>query len=236
MVPKRLFAHLINTLITQFLSDKQHIPVDVFRPAGGGRHPIVIALHGSGGIIGGGHDQFAQLLADRGFAVFVPHYFEATGTGWAYPQAIREHHRRWLAVISDVLDFASQQEFADPSSIGIVGFSLGAYIGLALSAMQPRIRALVDFFGGMPDEMIAEMRHCPAVLILHGDRDLTVPVTEAFKLEALLKARNVPHEMKIYKGAGHGFRGVDMLDAAQRTYFFLKQHLIDRNFAEPRAV
>jgi carboxymethylenebutenolidase len=223
-------------LITQFLSENKSISVDVFRPTVSGRHPIVIALHGSGGIIGGGHDQFAQLLADRGFAVFVPHYFEATGTNWAYPQAIREHNRRWLSVISDAVDFAAQQEFADPHSIGIVGFSLGAYIGLALAAMQPRIGVVVDFFGGMPDEMIAEMRHCPAVLILHGDRDLTVPVTEAFKLESLLKARNVPHEMKIYKGAGHGFRGLDMLDAAQRTYSFLKQHLIDRNFATPRAV
>jgi carboxymethylenebutenolidase len=223
-------------LITQFLSEKKRITVDVFRPAASGRHPIVLPLHGSGGISGGGHDQFAQMLADRGFAVFVPHYFESTGTGWAYPQAIREHHRRWLSVISDAVDFAVQQDFADPDSIGVVGFSLGAYLGLALAAMQPRIRAVVDFFGGMPDEVIADMRHCPAVLILHGDRDLTVPVTEAFKLESLLKARNVPHEMKIYKGAGHGFRGLDMLDAAQRTYFFLKHHLIDRNLATPRAV
>lgn len=177
------------------------------------------------------------MLADRGFAVFVPHYFESTGTAWAYPQEIREKHRVWMNAISDALDFAAHQEFADPNSIGIVGFSLGAYLGLALAALQPRIRAVVDFFGGMPDEVISEMRHCPAVLILHGDRDQTVPVIEAFKLESLLKARKVPHELKIYKGAGHGFRGLDMLDAAQRTYFFLKQHLQDsQNLAPPQAV
>lgn len=176
------------------------------------------------------------MLADRGFAVFVPHYFEATGTNWAYPQAIREHHRRWISAISDAADYAAQQDFTDGSSVGIVGFSLGAYLGLALAVVQSRVRAVVDFFGGMPDEFIAEMKHCPAVLILHGSRDLTVPVTEAFKLESLLKARRVPHEIKIYKDAGHGFRGMDMLDAAQRTYLFLKQHLVDRNFAAPKAV
>ena len=196
-----------------------------------------MALHGSGGFANLSHHEFAQMLADRGFAVFVPHYFDATGTTWAYPQTIREHHRRWISVISDAIDFARQQEFADPDAVGIVGFSLGAYLGLALAAMRPGVRAVVDFFGGMPDEIIAEMKHCPAVLILHGDRDLTVPVTEAFKLESLLKARQAPHEMKIYKGAGHGFRSLDMLDAAQRTYFFLKQHLLDSpNFAEPKAV
>lgn len=197
----------------------------------------MLALHGSGGFSHAQYENFAQMLADRGFAVFVPHYFEATGTMWAYPQEIREHHRAWLAAISDAIDFAQQQDFADPRSIGIVGFSLGAYLGLALAAVQPRIRAVVDYFGGMHDEVIAEMKHCPAVLILHGDRDQTVPVTEAFKLEALLKSRRVPHEMKIYKGAGHGFRGLDMIDAARRSYFFLKRHLQDSaNLAEPQAV
>ena len=212
---------------TTFLSQGKSIRIDAFRPKADGRNPIVIALHGSGGFAHVQYNDFAQMLADRGFAVFVPHYFEATGTTWAYPQEIREHHRRWMAVISEAIDFAAQQEFADPSSIGIVGFSLGAYLGLALAASQPRVRAVVDYFGGMPDEVIAEMKHCPAVLILHGDRDQTVSVTEALKLESLLKSRRVPHEMKIYKGAGHGFRGLDMLDAEQRSYFFLRKHLHD---------
>lgn len=218
-------------------STQSSIRIDAFRPKSGGRHPIVIALHGSGGFAHVQYNDFAQMLADRGFAVFVPHYFEATGTNWAYPQDIREHHREWLSVISKAIDFAARHEFADPKSIGIVGFSLGAYLGLALAAQQSRISAVVDYFGGMPDEVIAEMKHCPAVLILHGDRDQVVAVTEAFKLESLLKARHVPHEIKIYKGAGHGFRGLDMIDAAQRTYFFLRKHLHDsRNLEAEEAV
>jgi carboxymethylenebutenolidase len=224
-------------LTTTFVSQGKPVRVDAFRPKSPGRHPIVLALHGSGGFATVDASQFAQMLADRGFAVFVPHYFEVTGTTWAYPQEIREKHRHWVTAISDTIDYATQQDFADPSSIGIVGFSLGAYLGLALAAIQSRIRAVVDYFGGMPEEIIAEMRHCPAVLVLHGDRDQTVPVTEAFKLESLLKARRVPHEVKIYKGAGHGFRGPDMLDAAQRTYFFLKKHLQDsQNIQTPQAV
>ncbi len=224
-------------MTTTFPSQTQNIRIDAFRPKSGGRHPIVLALHGSGGFAHIQYDEFAQMLADRGFAVFVPHYFEATGTNWASPQEIRDYHRRWLSVISEAIDFATRQDFADPSSIGIVGFSLGAYLGLGVAATQPRIRAVVDYYGGMPDEVIPEMQHCPAVLILHGDQDPTVPVAEAYKLESLLKSHRVPHEMKIYQGAGHGFRGLDMLDAAQRTYFFLKQHLHDsQNFPASEAV
>jgi carboxymethylenebutenolidase len=229
-------SHL-KRVTTTFESHTQSIRIDAFRPKSGGRHPIVIALHGSGAFAHVQYNDFAQMLADRGFAVFVPHYFDATGTTWASPQEIREHHRRWFAVISEAIDFAAKQDFADPEAIGIVGFSLGAYLGLGLAATQPRIRAVVDYYGGMPDEVLAELQHCPAVLILHGDRDQTVPVAEAYKLESLLKSREVPHEMKIYPGAAHGFRGIDMLDAAQRTYFFLKQHLHDsQNFAGPSVV
>jgi carboxymethylenebutenolidase len=208
-----------------FQSQEQTIRVDAFRPKSSGRHPVVIVLHGSGGFAHVPFDQFAQMLADRGFAVFVPHYFDATGTNWASPQEIHDHHRRWLSVISEAIDFACGQEFADSRSIGIVGFSLGAYLGLGLAATQLRIRAVVDYFGGLPEEAIGEIQRLPAVLILHGDQDPTVPVSEAYKLESLLKARQIDHEMKIYQGAGHGFRGLDMIDAAQRSYFFLKRHL-----------
>ena len=31
--------------------------------------------------------------------------------------------------------------------------------------------------------------------------------------------------MKLYQNAGHGFHGPEMLDASQRAYKFLKQHL-----------
>ena len=237
MVPISRKKHLTIILTTTFESDDQSIRIDYFHPKQPGRHPIVLALHGSGGIASLSYNEFAQMLADRGFSVFVPHYFESTGTTWAYPQAIREYHRRWISVIAHAIEFAGRQDFADPNSVGIVGFSLGAYLGLALGAMRPGIRAIVDYFGGMPDEIIAEMKHCPAVLILHGDRDMTVPITEAFKLESLLKARQVPHEIKVYKGAGHGFRGMDVMDAAQRTYTFLKRHLTEvSNYQEPKAV
>jgi dienelactone hydrolase len=52
-----------------------------------------------------------------------------------------------------------------------------------------------------------------------------VPVAEAQKIEALYQARQAPYEIKIFKNAGHGFHGLEMLDAGQRTYFFLKKHL-----------
>jgi hypothetical protein len=35
------------------------------------------------------------------------------------------------------------------------------------------------------------------------------------------------------QNAGHGFSGLDMLDAGQRTYFFLKKHLAGESGPAP---
>ena len=52
-----------------------------------------------------------------------------------------------------------------------------------------------------------------------------MPVDNAHRIEALLKARGVPHEVKIYPDQGHGFQGTAQIDAARRILAFLQRHL-----------
>ncbi len=172
-----------------------------------------------------GHLQFAQLLANQEFSVFVPHFFEPSGITWAAPSTIEREFLNWMKIISASIDFASQQPQANPDRIGLIGFSLGAYLSLSLAVEQPRIKAVVEFFGGMPDHFADRLNHFPPVLILHGKKDTVVPVTEAQKLATLLDSRQLPYEMQLYSSAGHGFGPLDMMDAGRRAYFFLKKHL-----------
>jgi dienelactone hydrolase len=213
-------------LQTTYLSGGKSVGIDVFVPPQAGEHPIVLALHGSSGLHSGS-GQFPQMLADRGFVVFLPHFFETTGTTRASPLTIRDNFPTWTIAISDALDFAQDHALTDRRRIGIIGFSLGAYLALGLASQQSRVKAVVDFFGGMPDHFAEQVRQLPPVLILHGDQDTVVPVSEAHKIEALYRARQAPYEMKIYPNANHGFNGFNMLDAGQRTYFFLKKYLAD---------
>lgn len=210
---------------SQYISNGKQIAIDTFAPATPGKHPIVCALHGSGGLYNQSHLQFAQFMANQGFFVCVPHYFEATGTSWADEATIWREFPAWMKTISDALDHVSSHESADSERIGLVGFSLGAYLALSLGSQEPRIKAIVDFFGGMPDHFADKLQHIAPVLILHGEADYTVPVSEAHKIAELLKARSVSYEMKLYKNAGHGFHGFDMMDAGKRTYDFLKRTL-----------
>jgi dipeptidyl aminopeptidase/acylaminoacyl peptidase len=90
---------------------------------------------------------------------------------------------------------------------------------------------VVDLFGPMPDG--ADKARLPPVLILHGGRDRIVPVEHARRLEKLLKAGGVPHEVKIYPDQGHGFLGPAQLDAAGRILAFLQRHLGENGKAAP---
>jgi len=201
--------------------------MDVYTPSKEGRCPVVCALHGADGIANNGYADFAQMLANRGFFVCVPHYFDATGTEYADSATVWKEYLTWLQTVSDGLDFAAQQALADGTRVGVIGFSLGGFMAISLGAQQPRIKAVVDFFGGLTEQTAKDLTQIAPVLILHGEKDDKVPVSEAHKIARLLESRGLAYEMKLYPNAGHVLRGLDMMDAGQRTYFFLKRHLVD---------
>ncbi len=200
------------------------------------RFPAVIALHGSGG----GHASMAapaSLLAEQGFAVYVLHYFDRTGTTEIDGlQTIFRHFPAWMKTLWDAVSFVARQSQVDAQRIGLLGFSLGAYLALSAAAIDSRIQAVVEYFGGMPKEMkLFARRLCP-VLILHGEQDKTVPIEEAYHLQQLLEKKRIAYEMQIYPGVGHGFSGEVWRDAGQRTLAFLNRHLTAENRAETESL
>jgi carboxymethylenebutenolidase len=129
-----------------------------------------------------------------------------------------------MRTIGDAITFVGQHASVDANRIGLLGFSLGAYLALSVASVEPRVKAVVEFFGGMPEELHGFTR-MPPVLILHGEQDRVVPVTEATRLKQLLERTKTPYEVRLYPGAGHGFSGLQLLDAGQRTSQFLKRNL-----------
>jgi dienelactone hydrolase len=218
--------HPISQSQIVFESGGKQIRVDCFFPAENGRRfPAVIGLHGSGG----GHLSMAEpasLLAEQGFAVYVLHYFDRTGTTYVDGLAtIARHFPAWMKTLWDAVGFVAKQPQVDPDRIGLLGFSLGAYLALSAASIDSRVRAVAEFFGGLPKEMKLFMkRFCP-VLILHGDQDPTVPVSEAYHLQELLEKKKIPYEMQIYPGVGHGFTADVWRDAGLRTLAFLNRYL-----------
>lgn len=208
-------------------SGGRRVSIECFEPEGRTGVPAIVALHGSGGMTRGAPIVRALIapIVGMGYAVYLPHYFERTGTERSDPQASRLHFVDWAKTIGDVLGFAQKRPVTDEGRLGIIGISLGAFLGLSVATYDPRVKVVVDFFGGLPQPFDRDVSKLPPTLVLHGEDDPIVPVSEARKLAAGLAEHGVPHELQVYPKEGHTFTPLTALDAARRTMAFLGRWL-----------
>jgi dienelactone hydrolase len=209
-----------------FQSGDKQINIDHYASGSASLSPAILLVHGSGGPLRG-IDPFARQAAGLGVHVFVVHYFERTGHSWVSPGQIEKEFPAWLETVGHAVTYASQQPGVDGKRIGLLGFSLGAFLSLALATRDTRIAAVADLFGGLPEHFIADAGKLPPVLILHGEEDTVVPVTQARRLKKLLEENGIPHDTKIYSGQGHHFTGVAQMDAMSRVAGFFHRYLMN---------
>jgi dienelactone hydrolase len=243
-----------------FLSAKKSITVERFEPAAAGMHPAIVLLHAVEGLekpFGEQYRAAAQRFAERGYVVVLLHYFERTGTDpktvkavsetflkfargedltGQERQTIREKFDAWAETVRDAVAYTRKLPSVDDKRVGLVGFSVGAYLSLAVAAQEDlQLAAVVELFGALPDGMEANLKRLPPTLIIHGDNDPVVNVQKARNLHKVLAARKVPDEVQIYKGVGHVFLDDDgavtfkamsaALDAETRASAFLEKYL-----------
>jgi dienelactone hydrolase len=211
-----------------FKSGGKSIAVETFQGSGASPRPIILMLHGADGL--SANTQYrdaARAMAAAGYQVHLVHYLDRTGEKRASFSTLFQNFMPWMSTVQDALSFAANHPGADPRRVGIVGISLGAALGLAVSSTDPRVKALVNYFGPLPQGAIAATSRLPPTLVLHGSADPIVPVANADAVETLLRQQNVPHEVKVYPGQGHGFRGAAEEDATRRSLAFLQRYLTD---------
>lgn len=212
-----------------YRSGDRSIPFDLYRsetsrPLGG-----ILLLHGADGMQStrwaDGYRQMALVLARAGFTVMVPHYFARTGTGWAERSTMVQNFLSWAETVADGISQLGKQPGVEAGRVGLVGISLGASLANSLATQDHRVAAVVDCFGTLPEFLAQHASRFAPTLILHGEKDAVVPVAEATYLESTLKAHNVPYEIKLYPGQGHGFTGAALADAEKRTLDFLTRYV-----------
>jgi carboxymethylenebutenolidase len=211
---------------TSFKSGGKAIAVETFQTADSSPRPTVLMLHGADGLsYNSQYREGARDVAAAGYQVHLVHYLDRTGEKRASFSTLFQNFMPWMSTVQDALAFAADHPGADSSRIGIIGISLGAALGLAVASTDPRVKALVNYFGPLPQGAIATTSKLPPTLVLHGSADPIVPVANAYAVEALLRQQNVPYEIKVYPGQGHGFKGATEDDATARSLAFLQRHL-----------
>ena len=212
-----------------------------YAPDDNDMRPIVLLLHGAGGYekARGLYERHAALLVSHGYRVYALLYYDdqdQLAMAGKDRKAMRENRgrrfRAWMEVVTDAMDHISHLPGTDKDRIGILGFSLGAYIAVGVAGTDNRVAAVVEKYGGVPKAVRADIHQLPPILIVHGEADRNVPVAEAHALAAFMDELGSRYVLKTYVNAGHGFdakRGsADAEDAIQETLRFLNEYLADR--------
>jgi carboxymethylenebutenolidase len=181
------------------------VRLEAFFPPGGARSPALLLLHGASGMNGGHRyiPHVAGALAAEGLATVLVRYFDVSETTHASDAEMRQHFDRWLQVIDDAVTAVAQFPEVDPARLGLVGYSLGGYLAVAHASRDRRIRAVVEFAGGIDREFAKSVTHLPPTLIVHGESDRRVPFSRAAELEAVLARVGAPYETRYFPGEGH---------------------------------
>lgn len=217
-------------------SGGKDIAVERFTDGTAAKHPAVILLHGAHGpmAVRSMYETYGWSLAAAGINAYLVHYYDRAGYSSNVPREERRstyfaNYEAWLEAIGDAIGAVAREPDVDPARIGLLGFSRGAYFAVAVASRDARVRAVVEFYGGIPEPEQKKLGRLPPVLILHGDADRTVPVTDGYELERALNASASPYAIKIYPGEGHGFNArlerPAALDALALTLEFLKRNL-----------
>ncbi|HPC83857.1 MAG TPA: dienelactone hydrolase family protein [Thermoanaerobaculaceae bacterium] len=213
---------------TRFPSGKDTIAADVFRPALPGELPVVLLFHGAHPTRAEKHYlRMAEDLAANGYLSVYVRYFDRGRKG-------RGVRSQWRAAVHDAVTFASSLEGADSGRVGVVGYSLGAFLTLGRAPLDERIRAVVAYYGGISRDTAPHVPStAPPTLLLHGTRDRIVPFRRSVEAFEAIRREGRPADLVVYPGARHGFclngrGGIDgaaAADAWNRTLAFLDFHL-----------
>ena len=210
--------------VERYHSGEAVVTLEWFSPPARGKFPAVVMLHGSGGLDPGTALMFravARDFAERGYVVLIPHYFERTGheVGGALKG---DELKSFIEAVADGIEFAIGRGIVDPDRIGMMGYSMGAYIAFFRGARDPRIKAIVSVAGGLP---VGSKSKFPPVLILQGANDRSNPVSRVKAFQEALKGQGTPNASHIYKGMGHNFDSDRWEDAAARAATFFDRHM-----------
>jgi dipeptidyl aminopeptidase/acylaminoacyl peptidase len=211
-----------------FPSGETPIRIQQIEPSGPGPFPAILLLHGAGGNVVFWLEKFGPMLSRIGVACYAVHYFDRTGTDFADTDTILDGHHfpLWLKTISDALAYISARPCIDPNRIALLGVSLGAFLSLATATTAKNIRAVAEISGGLVEPYAAQATSAfPPTLILHGDTDTVVPITNATELDALLTRLSVPHQIQLLPGEGHWFSAPAQLHLLAEVAQFLHRYL-----------
>jgi dienelactone hydrolase len=254
-----------------FVSGGEKIKVGQYSPGEGqGPFPGIILLHGLDGLdllktnlqVQFLYGTLANRIARHGYVVHFVHYFHRTPLKTDDIPKVKEqlqkhladsnnkldpklvqYYRDWLDTTVDGYKFLQSQKDVDKNNVGILGLSLGGFVGTSVVVMHPELKVTVlgNLFGGLApgqSELILKNKlKLPPLLIMSAQQDDVVPEKYQQELFLLWRGTGSPAEAHFYADFGHAFydkrtksydQNMALNEALPTALRFFKRHLQEK--------
>lgn len=178
-------------------------------PVGTGPWPAAVVVHDAFGLTDHTREH-ADRLAAAGYLAVVPDLYGRGSAVRCVRQTFRELGARRGRAFDD-LEAVRTWAASRPDTtgkVGVIGFCMGG--GFALALVDRGFDAAAPNYGTVPEDLDARLGGACPVVASYGGRDRALRGAAA-RLEAALAGAGVPHDVKEYPDAGHGF--MDRLNA-----------------------
>jgi carboxymethylenebutenolidase len=179
------------------------MPAYLATPAGEGPWPGVVVIHDALGMSTDVRNQADWLASERYLALAPNLYYWgrrircliATVRLGERPRSELDTARTWLAAHDRCT-----------GKVGVIGFCMGGDYALAMAPRQHGFSASSVNYGGATKEIERALPDvCPIIGSFGADDRWPGQRGVPHRLDSMLTAAGVEHEIKVYPGAGHGF-------------------------------
>jgi carboxymethylenebutenolidase len=177
-------------------------------------------------------------FADQGFVALAPDLYNGVTT--TEPDEARKlvmelDMMQAVEEIGQAAEFLLEQDYVIGAKVGVVGFCMGGGLALQTALNKADVIGAAVAFYGRPLEAGDAARMTVPTLGLYGAEDQGIPVEAVRAMEQGFVAADIPHEIRIYPGAGHAFfnderasyKSAAARDAWDRTNLWFRTFLQD---------
>ena len=220
-----------------FKSGSENASGFLVTPEGKGPFPGVVVIQEWWGLNDWVKDR-ARDLAKEGYVALAPDLYHGKATkdqGEAHQLMMGAPRDRMERDVKAAFDALAARSDIKKDRIGSIGWCMGGGLSLNLAVAEPRLAAVVAYYGAPPTDPASIAQIKAPVLGNYGGDDKGPSPETVKSFEEAAKKAGKSVDVKIYPGAGHAFANVDnpwggyraeaAKDAWSRTTKFFAAHL-----------